>query len=178
MAVLCAYHRFHDGSGRRAYFFREFLSRDGDAGEIAAPPVATKGIACGHDEALGRGPAAERELLLGDWQNTHRGTLGIPRLRLEAGGEGVAVRVWGTGADGPIDWGEVRGEVFTCVEEDDVRSAAVLARYDFDFMECELQIRQNKGVLAVTSFNRFRDGSGRSDYVTRELYHRDPEEGA
>jgi hypothetical protein len=39
-------------------------------------------------------------------------------------------------------------------------------------MACELQIRQNKGILAVTTFNRFRDESGRSSYVTRELFYR------
>ena len=54
-----------------------------------------------------------------------------------------------------------------------VLSAAILARYDFGFFDCELQIRQNKGILAVTTFNRFHDESGRSNYVNRELFHRE-----
>ena len=102
----------------------------------------------------------------------------MPEIALERRGEGVAVRVWGAGAEDLVDWGEIEGAIFTCIEEDDVPSAAVLARYEFDFMQCELQIRQNKGILAVTTFNRFRDGSGRSSYVTRELYHRRPGAGA
>lgn len=171
VAVLCVYQSFQDASGRHGYFFREFLSVDGGAGELAAAPsVADR--SCGLDEELGRGPGAVDELLLGHWHNTHRGSRGIPEIALERRGEGVAVRVWGAGAQGLVDWGEAQGELFTCVEEDVVRSAAALARYDFGFMECELQIRQNKGILAVTTFNRFRDGSGRSSYVTRELFYR------
>ena len=122
---------------------------------------------CSLDEELGRGPGAADEMLLGHWHNTHHGSRGIPEIALERRGDRVAVRVWGAGAQGLADWGEAPGELFTCVEEDGVRSAAALARYDFGFMGCELQIRQNKGILAVTTFNRFRDGSGRSSYVTR-----------
>lgn len=175
VAVLCVYQTFKDPSGRHGYFFREFLSGDDGAGELAAAP-AVAGESCGHDEELGRGPGAVDELLLGHWHNTHHGSRGIPEIALERRGERLVVRVWGAGAQGPVDWGETEGELFTCVEEDGVRSAAALARYDFGFMECELQIRQNKGILAVTTFNGFRDGSGRSNYVTRELYHRGPGE--
>ena len=174
VAVLCVYQSFQDASGRHDYFFREFLSADGGAGNIAqmAPAPAGAEASCGLDEELGRGPGAADELLLGHWHNTHHGSRGIPEIALERRGDRVAVRVWGAGAQGLADWGETQGELFTCVEEDGVRSAAALARYDFGFMECELQIRQNKGILAVTTFNSFRDGSGRSSYVTRELFYR------
>lgn len=175
VAVLCVYQTFQDTSGRHGYFFREFLSIDDGAGELAAAP-AVAGESCGHDDELGRGPGAVDALLLGHWHNTHHGTRRIPEIALERRGEGVGVRVWGATAQGLVDWGETRGELFTCVEEDGVRSAAALARYDFGFMECELQIRQNKGILAVTTFNCFRDESGRSSYVTRELFYRSPGE--
>ena len=79
-------------------------------------------------------------------------------------------------------------------EEDEQASAAVLAGYDFDRAEApsappartvELQLRQNKGILAATFFYRFRsegqsDGGGsrpaaaRRDFVVRELFHRLP----
>ncbi|HEX4960462.1 MAG TPA: hypothetical protein VF173_06465 [Thermoanaerobaculia bacterium] len=171
VAVLGVYQSFQDGSGRRDYFFREFLSVDGDAGEMPPAPEMVE-TSCGFDEELGRGPGAAIELLLGHWHNTQHGSRGIPEIALEHRGDRVAVRVWGAGAQGLAGWGEAQGELFTCVEEDGVRSAATLARYDFGFMACELQIRQNKGILAVTTFNRFRDGSGRSSYVTRELFYR------
>lgn len=171
VAVLGVYQSFQDASGRQGYFFREFLSANGDAGEMAPAPTVAE-ASCGLDEELGRGPGAADELLLGHWHNTHHGSRGIPEIALERRGDFVAVRVWGAGARGLADWGEAQGELFTCVEEDGVRSAAALARYDFGGMEHELQIRQNKGILAVTTFNSFRDGSGRSSYVTRELFYR------
>ena len=171
VAVLGVYQSFQDASRRHDYFFREFLSADDGAGEMAPAP-AVAAASCGLDEELGRGPGAAEERLLGHWHNTHHGSLGIPEIALERRGERVTVRVWGAGAYGLVDWGEAPGELFTCIEEDGVRSAAALARYDFGFMACELQIRQNKGILAVTTFNRFRDGSGRSSYVTRELFYR------
>lgn len=184
VAVLCVYQSFQDASGRQDYFFREFLSADAHAdtgaGEMVQAPAVAEAApamaACGLDEELGRGPGAADDLLLGHWHNTHHGSRGIPEIALERRGDGganaLAVRVWGAGAQGLTDWGETQGELFTCVEEDGVRSAAALARYDFGFLECELQIRQNKGILAVTTFNSFRDGSGRSSYVTRELFYR------
>ncbi len=171
VAVLCIYQSFQDASGRHDYFFREFLSADGGAGEMAPAPAVAE-ASCGLDAELGRGPGAADELLLGHWHNAHHSSRGIPEIALERRGDRVAVRVWGAGAQGLADWGETPGGLFTCVEEDGVRSAAALARYDFGFLECELQIRQNKGILAVTTFNRFRDGSGRSSYFTRELFYR------
>ena len=175
VAVLCVYQSFRDASGRQDYFFREFLSADGGAGEMALAPAVAE-ASCGLDEELGRGPGAADELLLGHWHNTNHRSRGIPEIALERRGDrganALAVRVWGAGAQGLTDWGETPGDLFTCVEEDGVRSAAALARYDFGFLECELQIRQNKGILAVTTFNSFRDGSGRSSYVTRELFYR------
>lgn len=171
VAVLCAYQSFQDRNGRRNYFFREFLARD--PGDEPRPVPTVAGLSCGHDEGLGRGHAATTRLLLGHWRNTLDDTDGIPRITVEPDGEEVVVKVWGAATDGLVDWGETRGEIFTCAEEDDVPSAAVLARYTFDGMTSELQIRQNKGILAVTTFNHFTDGSGRSSYVTRELYHRD-----
>ena len=169
VAVLGVYQSFEDASGRQDYFFREFLAAG--AGEMAPTP-AVAAASCGLDAELGRGPGAASELLLGHWRNTLHGSRGIPEIALERRGDRIAVRVWGAGAQGLADWGEAPGELFTCVEEDAVRSAAALARYDFGFMACELQIRQNKGILAVTTFNRFWDGSGRSSYVTRELFYR------
>lgn len=168
--VLGVYQTFRGDSSRSNYFFREFLAVT-ESG--SAPPIAAPGDrCCSHDDGLGSSTPA-LELLLGSWTNTNPGSLGITGIDLEASGGGqVLMRVFGAGTDGPIDWGETTGQVFTCSEEDAVPSAAALAHYEFGFFDCELQIRQNKGILAVTTFNRFHDGSGRHDYVSRELFHR------
>ena len=58
------------------------------------------------------------------------------------------------------------------MEENDVEAAALHAECDFGFMTAELQLRLNKGILPLMSFNVFRDDSGRSSYHTREFFRR------
>ena len=168
--VLGVHQFFRAGRGRDNYFFREFLAVTEPVSESrSALPV---GRSCGHDELLGNSPAAIQRFI-GFWSNTNSRSRGIAGIGLDVSGKEAKVRVHGVGAGKLIDWGECTGEVFACIEEDRVLSAAILARYDFGFFDCELQIRQNKGILAVTTFNRFHDESGRSNYVNRELFHRE-----
>ena len=170
--VLGVYQSFRDRDAGSDYFFREFLAVTESEAEPAIDGL--NGCSCRHDAALGAGTAAV-ERLLGSWRNTNADSQGIAGLDLDMSEGQVRVRVNGIGSDGKTDWGEAAGKLFNCVEEDAVPSAAVLAGFDFGFFDCELQIRQNKGILAVTAFNRFHDGSGRSDYVVRELFHRSRE---
>lgn len=165
VAVLGVY-RHRDGRGND--FFREFLALD-DTGDRGAKGGEDDDPGAVAGEAI---DAIDPRLLAGRWRNTRPSPRGLVEVELEPDGGGVSLRAWGAGRRGPRAWGEARGDLFACVEEDDVASAATLVCYDFGFMDCELQVRQNKGILAVTSFNRFHDGSGRSDYVTRELFHR------
>jgi hypothetical protein len=166
--VFGVYQSFCGDGGGNNYFFREFLA----VAENEVEPVigGLSDLSCTHDRVLGASTAAV-QCLLGSWRNTNPDSRGIAGLDLEVSGGQVQVRVRGVGADGVADWGTSGGGIFTCIEEDAVPSAAVLTRFDFGFCDCELQIRQNKGILAVTAFNRFHDQSGRSDYVVRELFH-------
>jgi hypothetical protein len=167
--VVGVHQSFREGDGRPNYFFREFLAvTTPQTQSVLGSPDRRS---CAHDDRVGDSTAAI-ERLLGSWSNTNQRSRGIAWLDLDVSGKQAKVRVHGVGAAKPIDWGECTGEIFTCTEEDGIPSAAVLARYDFGFFDCELQIRQNKGILAVTTFNRFHDGSGRSNYVSRELFHR------
>lgn len=180
VAVLGAFNTFKDGSGRLPYFAREFYAQTPNvtpAAPFAAVPATAPRISRLQDLDFGSaGPDGDVDpaLLLGRWRSTVPATGGIAELSLTrpgAAGETV-VRILAAGNDDPLDWGKAHARVFTCVEENGIPSICMLADYDFDFMHCALQIRQNKGILAVTSFNAFRDGSGRYDYVTRELFHR------
>lgn len=170
VAVLGVYRSFRDG--HRNGFFREFLAREEAA---AGADAEVRSLACSKDADFGT-EAADGAIdpgpLVGRWKNTHPAPRGLVEIALEPADGAVRLRVWGSGRRGPREWGEVRGELFTCIEEDDAASAAALVSYDFGFMASELQVRQNKGILAVTTFNRFHDVSGRSDYVTRDLFHR------
>ena len=50
---------------------------------------------------------------------------------------------------------------------------AFLARYDLDFAEITLAANENKGLIIIASFHRFRDASPRSSYLKREFFYRD-----
>ena len=105
--------------------------------------------------------------------NTNRATRGISELTVEHDGKDFSVSLIGAGAAGPIDWPRTEVETFANLEEEGgQRAAALVAYFNFGFMATEMQIRVNKGVLVIVLFNTFRDGSGRSNYVTREFFYR------
>jgi hypothetical protein len=118
-----------------------------------------------------RDPAAA-DFLLGDWRNTNPKTRGFTRVVIERAGTSMTLQVFGTGDEGPVDWGVIDGEVFANVEEDGVPTSALYGFYDLGYMEVQMQIRANKGVLVITHFARFKDDSGRSNWVDREFFCR------
>lgn len=159
------------GSGGGS-FFREFLARSAPLPE--PPAAAGPGGYLGDgdlDLSAGRG-TVDPAIIQGRWRNNWLETRGVVEVAVESRDRGTTMRLVGAGPEGPLDWGETDAELYACREEDDVASVSALASYDFGFMAAEVQVRQNKGVLAVTTFNRFKDDSGRHDYVTRELFHR------
>ena len=171
VAVLGVHQSFSDG--RRNGFFREFMAL-GEA--TGARVTALEDLLCLADDTFGTwqsdGPI-DAGVLAGRWRNTNAASRGLLEIVVEPEGRQVLLEVSAAGPGGRIEWGRARGDLFICHEEDAMPSAAALVRYDFGFMTAELQVRQNKGILAVTSFNRFLDSSGRSDYVTRELFYRE-----
>lgn len=200
VAVVCAFHRFTDGSGRRPHFWREFMARH----EVAPPRLGDPDLplACLKDHDSGTFDshgAVDISTLAGRWRNTQVSAgvsyrvseievdIEVPGRRDDGETGDVSVRV--VGADSQ-EWGTALGTAHLADEEDEQDSAAVLACYEFDRAEApsappartvELQIRQNKGILAVTFFYRFGgDGGGsrpaaaRRDFVLRELFHRLP----
>jgi hypothetical protein len=110
--------------------------------------------------------------LLGTWVNTNPESEGIVKLILAAGPAGLLVRVFGAGSPEPVDWGEVAVDKLFGDGLVATRAAAFTARFDRGFLGVHVQGNQNLGLLVVASFNRFQDGSGRSDYFAREFYHR------
>lgn len=121
-----------------------------------------------------RGPP-DASGFLGHWRNTNPGSSGVRELAVGCTDTGLTVRIWGAGADGSVDWGVRPAEAFACVEENGVPAASLYATYDFGFMTTVLQMRLNKGILPLLSFNVFRDDSGRSNYHVREFFFRSGE---
>jgi hypothetical protein len=111
------------------------------------------------------------EPLLGTWQNTNTATQGISSAVLARKGGQIVVRIIASGDPAPCDWGETVADLFaanaSCTE-----AMAFSAFYDFGFMETHLQAHVRQGVLIIAKFDRFEDGSGRSNYFSKEFFYR------
>ena len=119
------------------------------------------------DRAPDSKPEVDLGPLLGTWVVFESGTTGITRVEIESDG----VRVFGSGDDGETEWGDSPAPVFA----GDVAGSeawAFRAGYDHGWQRVELFGYLNRGVLAVDAGTTFTDGSGRSDYFTRELFFR------
>jgi hypothetical protein len=110
---------------------------------------------------------------IGCWLSTNKGTQGIAKLVVAGDGDGLRVQAFGACAPSLCAWGEVPANVFT----DGATSSTALAFrafYDLGFKDTILQAKVKKGVLVVANFNRFKDGSRRANYFSREFFYRAP----
>ena len=113
------------------------------------------------------------EKLIGRWLNTDPETNGLTEVVVEEDDGQFTVSAVGVGTDGPIAWPKVRAKAMANLEEEGgQRATAVAAKFEFGFMTADTHIRVNKGVLVIVLFLTFNDGSGRSNYVTREFFYR------
>ena len=77
------------------------------------------------------------------------------------------MNVFGACSPTPCDWGVVAGLAYA----EDVSSStdiAFSAQYQFDFVETLVTGVLDSGSLRVETFNHFTDGSGRSDYYSKD----------
>jgi hypothetical protein len=172
--VVQSYNRFKDGSGRGAYFTREFFHQNvihehglnrSAPDDDRAPFMMASDIPSGGVQTA----PVDLDKLTGLWMNTNRATQVIRELTLTKAGKAYELHAFGAGA--PRDWGKV--VVIPHAGDVDAHDAAgFFAVYDFDFMEMFLAANVNKGLLIIASYNTFRDGSGRSNYFSREFFYR------
>jgi hypothetical protein len=135
-----------------------------DSLETLAPmPVAAV------DEALAPTPT-DASIFLGWWVSTNRQTQGIAEVVIRDENGRLFVRAFGSG-DSLCDWGETSLDVFVD-GPDSTRAYAFHAQLDLGFKETALQAKVEKGVLVIANFNRFKDGSGRPSYYSREFFFR------
>lgn len=127
------------------------------------------------EDQLGAGSAAPAEIdptpLLGEWINTNTATRGIEQVIISRAADAVFIRVFGAWSPSSCDWGEARADVLysTGVQSSDVM--AFSAVYDFGFLETRLEANLSLGLLVIANLNTFRDGSGRSNYFSREFFY-------
>ena len=181
LLVIANFNTFRDGSGRSNYFSREFFYHSKAKPEQAtleAPRLDARDSMRFEDTPDLDGPMPQGSVdpspFLGDWLTTNSATRGIARLAITADDDGLIIHGFGACPPSLVDWQEARGIIFA----DGVTSKkglAFSAVYDFRFKETYLQAKVKKGVLVVANLNRFKDGSARSSYFSREFFYRLPD---
>ena len=104
--------------------------------------------------------------LVGTWSTCDKNTRNIVRVVLGAKGSSLTVQVFGACSPTPCDWGVVAGIAYG----DNVsatEATAFSAAYSFSFKDVIVTGRLDNGTLIVETYNKFKDGSGRSNYYTR-----------
>jgi hypothetical protein len=104
--------------------------------------------------------------LIGTWNNCDAATRGLLRVVIAASGSAITVRAFGACTPTPCDWGTVPGLAYAA----DVSSSSAVAftaHYKFSFKETIVTGVLDQRTLIVETFNRFTDGSGRSNYYSK-----------
>jgi hypothetical protein len=108
---------------------------------------------------------------VGTWLNTNeepRKRIATVRMSLRDGA--LVVNASGSCEGELCDWGEVGADVFA-PDTDSHTAMSFQAIYDFGFLESYLQANVKHGTLVIATCNKFKDGSGRSNYYTREFFY-------
>lgn len=122
--------------------------------------------------ATQNGSRLQLDALPGIWLNTNCHSGGIVKVVITTQGTGLKLRVFGAAEPSPCDWGEVDAEYIYANNISSQTAAGFTAWYRFDHAEINLQANWNQGLLVLASFTSFKDGSGRSNYFSREFFHR------
>ena len=123
------------------------------------------------DERGEAGGVITPDSLTGAWLNTNSATQGIIQAFLKIQGKEVKLRILAAGEPEPRDWGETSSSIFAA-NTSSSEAMAFSAFYDFGFMETHLQAHIRQGVLIIAKFDSFKDNSGRSNYFSKEFFHR------
>jgi len=109
--------------------------------------------------------------LLGNWVNVNPATRGLVRINLQFTGGAFTVHPFGACVPTPCDWGSKNG--ITYADNVSSRQAVAFSAVFPQGFKNTIVVGHIEGrVLVVETFNDFLDGSGRSDYYSRELFRR------
>ena len=120
------------------------------------------------------GPATGVDLahLLGTWVNTYRETRSLCRFILAPSASGYSIETIAATESGAQSLGKT--EVRPFAPNVNSRNAdGFTAKYDFEFLEMSLAAYCAKGLIVVSQYTRFKDGSGRPDYFNREFFFKE-----
>lgn len=164
LLVFAGFHNFTDGSARSNFFSREFFySVTGPQRQLPAPVISGQ-------------PAGSRRLdispLLGRWRNTNSASQGVAIVEIMDRGQHLGIRAYGVGQSGNLDWGEVPGHAYA-KDYSSHEAMAFNSVVALEGIRCHFQANVKQGVLVIAYFTEFLDGSGRSNYFTREFYYKE-----
>lgn len=108
--------------------------------------------------------------LLGRWKNTNSATRGIAEIVISEEGRGLRVQTIGACASGPLDWGDGPATTYAYSVAGNIVAGFELT-YDFGSQEALVTAIHNRGVLVIHAYHRFKDGSGRSNFISKEFFH-------
>jgi hypothetical protein len=167
--VIQSYNEFCDRSGRPAYFTREFFSKEVRHHRAPLPPAPPSAAQSDLLPAETSARGVDMSKLTGYWTNTNPETAGITQFDLTAREDRYYLRASGAGRAEP--WPEVEASPHG-YDVSGGRAVAFRAEVDLGFTEITLAANENKGLIVVASFHRFKDGSPRANYLKREFFYR------
>jgi hypothetical protein len=111
-------------------------------------------------------------LLAGSWRNTNPVPKLIRQVVFSGSGENCTLRVSGTGAFGPTEWGEAPAFPFT-EGPGSVEAAAFTTELRQGRFSSVIQAYVVKGVLVMISMSRFDDGVLERSIFFKEFFYRE-----
>jgi hypothetical protein len=108
--------------------------------------------------------------LEGAWLPTDSDRQGIVRAVVEAGDDGLSIRVTGAEGTHPVEWGTARVESIYAASPDARTGVAFTAMYELPSMNVNLHVNLSKGLLIIASMTRFIDG--RRGVFSREFFRK------
>lgn len=109
--------------------------------------------------------------VLGIWHNCDKGgSGGILSMSVERRAGRLYAHAFGAGTPVPFDWGEREAQPLATTPTS-TEGWAFAVTYDFGFLRTLIRAYVKLGNLVVTTYNSFRDGSGRAPYWTREFFY-------
>jgi hypothetical protein len=120
----------------------------------------------------GRATGVDLTHLLGTWINTYRETRSLCRFTLAPSESGYSIETVAATESGARTVGKAEVRPFS-PNVNSRQADGFTARYDFEFLEMSLAAYCAKGLIVVSQYTRFKDGSGRPDYFNREFFFKE-----
>lgn len=120
----------------------------------------------------GAGTGVDLTHLLGTWVNTYRQTRSLCRFTLAQNTSGYSIETVVATESGAQTLGQTEVRPFA-PNVNSRKADGFNARYDYEFLEMSLAAYCVKGLIVVSQYTRFKDGSGRPDYFNREFFFKE-----